>query len=169
MVLAAGFLVTRYGNERMDSFTAKEIAGLRYLYQIAPPGALLVAASPNVPWLFQDGELYHYRTMSRLQPMPPRDALTPAHVKAVVGTMSVLGPRPSYLVVTRSQKAALELFSHVSTSSVDAWERALVTSGRLRLIYDNGDAQIFILAHPVLTHGVPAHGALAHPIRGGRR
>lgn len=146
VALGSGFLITRYGNERMDYFTPKEVQAVDHLYAIARPGSLLVSASPNLPLGAQDFEKYHYSSLVQLTPPPPQDSLTPAHARAVVTAMRARAPYPAYLIVTRAEKAAMELFSEQPTAQVNRWERALVTSGSLRKIYDNGDAQIFVLA-----------------------
>jgi hypothetical protein len=58
------------------------------------------------------------------------------------------GSRPVYLILTHSQKAALELFNGFPPGLVNHLQHQLVTSKSLRVIYDNGDAQILVVAHP---------------------
>ncbi|HEU5231090.1 MAG TPA: hypothetical protein VFU49_24930, partial [Ktedonobacteraceae bacterium] len=64
LILLAGFLFTRYGNERIDYKTNQELAGLHYLYKIAAPGSLLVQAWDSGAWEFQGFGVYDYTTLS---------------------------------------------------------------------------------------------------------
>src|SRR5919199_97054 len=48
-MLLGGFLFARYGNERMDYITHREVQAIHHLYAIAPPGSVLVGLMPNIP------------------------------------------------------------------------------------------------------------------------
>jgi hypothetical protein len=138
VALVGGFLFTRHGNERMDYMTYKEVAGVRYLYQIAEPGAKFVTASPNIPWKFQDVEKYTYS--------PERDEFALSDVGAIVELMDDPRYPATYLILTRSQKAHGELFYGLPQGWGERLDQKLRESGKFRLLFDNGDAEIFVLA-----------------------
>jgi len=52
LVLLGGFLFTRYGNERVDYMTYNEVAGVRYLYAIAPSNSLFLTGWGGAPLQF---------------------------------------------------------------------------------------------------------------------
>jgi hypothetical protein len=56
-------------------------------------------------------------------------------------------PRRSYFIVTREQMAAMELLSGVPHSQIVRLHEQLLATPRLRLIFNNGDAQILVLRH----------------------
>lgn len=138
-VMVAGFLLTRYGNERMDQFTLLEVATVDRLYDIVPPGGLLVAATGNLPWKARDYERYDYLTAVHLaQTVPP-----PELARAVEDAMR---RRPaSALVLTRSQQASAELMGTLPPNALEDLRRHLGGSGRFRLAYANADASIYVL------------------------
>ena len=58
LLLVAGFLFTRYGNEHVDYKTYDEVNGISYLYHVAPPHSILLQGWEDTPWQFQDIEKY---------------------------------------------------------------------------------------------------------------
>ena len=64
--LCALFLFARYGNEKINHFTADDVAGVEHLYALAQPGATLVAGSGNLPWKYRDYEHHRYRTVVKM-------------------------------------------------------------------------------------------------------
>ncbi len=139
VALLGGFLITRYGNERMDYFTSNEVDAVKYLYSIAEPGSLLVASSYNLPWKFRDYEKYDY--------MPVKDEVLVGDVDAIAHLMKNKNYAHSYFILSRSQKAYAQLFYGVPYL---AWERFVdnvAKSNRFRVIYANEDAIIFALAN----------------------
>lgn len=138
-VMVAGFLLSRYGNERMDQFTSLEVAAVDRLYDIVPPGGLLVAATGNLPWKARDYERYDYLTAVHLaKTVPP-----PELARAVEDAMR---RRPaSALVLTRSQQASVELMGTLPPNALEDLRRHLGGSGRFRLAYANADASIYVL------------------------
>ncbi len=133
-----GFLFTRYGNERMDYMTQKELAGTQYLYSIAKPGSLLLGGTYNFPWKYQGYEQYYYMLVwdKGLNDNIPKLART-------MGSGEYAG---AYLILTRSQRAYNELFLGLPPSSWETFENQLTGSGLFNKIFDNGDAQIFVVA-----------------------
>jgi hypothetical protein len=147
LALLAGFLVARYGNERMDAFSSGDVAGVRALYRMAPPGSQLLAVSQPLPWRAQDYNSYEYRGLQQMlapvktgvgRPQPPLWA-------RVRDVMRAAAPRRSFLIVTRSQIAGDELLGG-PTPSARSVEATLRTSPAFRVAYANPDATVFVLS-----------------------
>jgi hypothetical protein len=143
IVLNAGFLVSRYGNERMDMATAAEQAGMQELYSIAPEDSLLVAAAQNVFWRFQDYELYHTRIMT--------DETLALDVPAIIDEMAGSRNGHAYLVMTRAQRASLELQYGMTSRQWETLISRLENSRRLVEVYANEDVHIFTLGDVEVT------------------
>jgi hypothetical protein len=135
VLLLAGFMISRYGNERMDMTTTAEVQGMQQLYQIAPQGALLVAVSDNAFWKFTGYELYHYAIVNA--------AARIGDVPAIVDRMRQVPDRPSFLVVSRSQLAALELQSGLTSLDIDRLLAGIRGDPALRQVFANADVQIY--------------------------
>jgi len=149
LILLAVLPLARYGNERMDFFTADETKAVYRLYDVAPPGSLLVAGSRNVPWKFEGYEEFDYLVVAETDLWARTDANRGniANVVASVeGQMRARGSGRAYLIITRSQKVYLDLLGFAHRGALDRFERALISSGRFREIYGNPDAQIFVIA-----------------------
>jgi hypothetical protein len=149
-MLLGGFLFARYGNERMDYMTHREVQAVHHLYAIAPPGSVIVGLSSNIPWNDRAIEQYDRETVVTLDLQPSwaqRALLERGDVQPVVQTMQSYCPRRSYFIVTREQMAALELWSGVPHPQLVRLHEQLLATPRLRLIFNNGDAQILVLRH----------------------
>jgi len=116
VALLAGFLTTRYGNERMDNVTSGEIAALRYLYTVAPPGSMLLSGNANAAWRFQDHERYRYLTL-KAPPAPGAPVIIDPNAESIPATADAIltvfrDPRypTGYLVITRPQLIHIEMF-----------------------------------------------------------
>lgn len=138
LVLSIGFFFTRYGNERMDYFTAGEVDAVHYLYSIAEPGSQLLAGTGTLPWRFQDYKSYKYVTVERV--------VRNADLEELVNTMKDKKYLASYLILTRSQKASAELFTNWPPETWERFEEALSGSKEFKVIFANEDARIFVLA-----------------------
>lgn len=134
-LLLASFLVGRYGNERMDMATADEATGMEQLYQIAPHDALLVAIADNAFWKYRDYELYHYAIVT--------DFVVTDDVSAILARMRQTATRPAFLVVSRAQRAALELQYGLPATTWQTLQNGLLTDSAVRLVFINPDVQIF--------------------------
>lgn len=137
--LLTGFLVSRYGNERMDQFTAAEVATVERLYRLAGPGSLLVAGAGNLPWKYRDYERHEYLVLTALweeNPVPDR-VIAAAH--------TAMTERPgSYLIFTRSQRAYTDLLGLMPPGTLARIEHAVVGSGAFRAVHRNRDAAIYV-------------------------
>ena len=141
LVLLSGFFFTRYGNESMDYMTYNDVAGVRYLYSIAPSDSLLIAGWSNTPWQFQSFEQYDdYST----QDIDPNMLLTPdkPNMGEIVQFINAHCHSNTYFLFTRSERAWVTAFSGLSPNTLDRFESALLTSGKFKLVYNKGGVQI---------------------------
>ncbi|MBV8086635.1 MAG: hypothetical protein JO247_17670 [Chloroflexi bacterium] len=143
LLLFAGFLFARYGNERVDYYTPDETAGIAAMYNLAPDGSLLYQVSA-APAQYKDYTKFQFMDIPNVvQDLQNDDAA------AVVASMQQLAPAsgaPSYLLVTRSQKAQVDMFSGLSAGSLDRLQIALERAPGLETVFKNGDTELFELA-----------------------
>ena len=139
-----GFLLARYGNERMDYFTKAEVQAVDRLYAVAPPGSSLFALEGDLPWKFRGYTAYRY---NRVTPGLNWRQIASHPRASTRGLAELMGAKPqrAYLIVTRSQAAAAELGEGVPTRVVMRFEQAITASPRFRTIYSNRDAAVFML------------------------
>ena len=86
LLLTGAFLVTRYGNERMDWFTRGEVRAVDRLDALAPAGSTLVAWSNSLPWEARHYTAHRYRSIVASKAWPRIGALpsgSPRQIAAV--------------------------------------------------------------------------------------
>lgn len=135
LLLLGFFLISRYGNERMDVITPAEAIGMAQLYEIAPPDSQLVALADNVFWKYRDYELYHYAVVT--------DDVVNLNVPAIVDTMRARPDTAGYLILSRGQLAALQLSYSLSTERWDELRTELEQAHGVRIAYQNPDITIY--------------------------
>lgn len=133
LALVGPFLVTRYGNERIESFTRGEVAAVKQLYQIAPAGSMLVGVVGDVPWKNVRYEEYRYR--------PAGDDSYYYDLDAMFLAMSTYNG-PVYLIVTRTQAAYVEMILGASKAEWTDFEQQLFATGWFHIISETPDATI---------------------------
>jgi len=138
LIMLGGFLVTRYGNERMMYFTTKEVSAVKYLYKTAAPGSQFIALAGEVPWRYQDYRKYRYTTAK------PR-MVWDTDINELVRIMADPKIPASYLILTRSQQAAGELFIGWPPGTWENFEQALLDSHKFKALYKNEDSVIYVL------------------------
>ncbi|PWT75031.1 MAG: hypothetical protein C5B60_06005 [Chloroflexi bacterium] len=142
LALVAGFGLGNYGQEAMNYYSPQVVAASEWLYRTAPPGAMVVAADTNYPWAFVHYDWYTYPYLDS----PPSYSRTV--LRAPVTTIARLmgnGPPDSYLILTRSQEAGMSLNGIWPPGAYQRITQALLTSGKFRVVYSNGDAVILRL------------------------
>jgi hypothetical protein len=149
LALLAALPLARYGNERMDFFTADETRAVYRLYDVAPPGSLLVAGSRNVPWKFEGYEEFDYLVVAETDLWAQTEA-SGGDIGNVVASlesqMRARGRGRAYLIITRSEKVYLDLLGFAPRGALDRFERAVVSSGQFSQIFGNRDAKVFVVA-----------------------
>jgi hypothetical protein len=144
LMLFGGLLFARYGNERMDLVTAEEVAAVRQLYRVAEPGSVLIAGSWNLPWRAQAYEQYDYVVLDYADART-RELFRNVDVDGVARRMQTENGKSAYLIITRSEKAEVDLFSGLPEGTLDLLEQELKASNRFEMIFTNRDATIFTL------------------------
>lgn len=140
ILLLAGFLFARYGNERQDYMTNAEVAGVQYLYNIAQPGAIFIAGTDGTPWQSQDFEKYNLFVLTDSL----LSAVAQGNAAAITQFIQDKAYTVAYLIFTRSQEATLEATFDAAPGTLDRLETALLASGNYRLLYSNHDARILL-------------------------
>lgn len=135
--LLAGFLLVRYGNEKMDYISTDEFEAVATLYETAEPGALLAASSYNLPWKYRDYERFSYLTL--------KDEVLFGGADAMINALRQRQNPYSYLILTRSQGAYLELFYHFSPEDWQHLQDSLIDSGQFAVVHSSPDALILAL------------------------
>lgn len=142
--LLVGFCFAYYGKERMNYFTKNEVYAAQYLYTIAPAGSLLIEGSTSYPARLQNYERYSYFPLARQLETTQAEVLAdPANVLAE--WMADRRYSAAYLIVTRSQKAHVDMTGVMPAGSLARIEQALLQSGRFEVVFANPDATIFTL------------------------
>jgi hypothetical protein len=148
LVLSGAFLVTRYGNERMDWFSSDEVAVVNRLDALAPSGATLVAWSSSLPWQARHYAEHRYRTVLG-SPEGPRIArMEPGGRAQLAAVARYLRAQKggAYLVLTRSQAAEVDLTGLGPRGSLRRVDAALRRSPAFRALYSNRDGSVYALA-----------------------
>jgi len=135
ILFLGSFLVSRYGNERVDMITPGEAIGMAKLYEIAPPESQLVAVASNVFWKYRDYELYHYAVVT--------EAVLDLDLPAIVETLRARPGSAGYLIVSRAQLAALQLSYSMPTERWDRLRTELRQTPGVRIAYENPDITIY--------------------------
>jgi hypothetical protein len=145
ITLLIGFCFAYYGKERMFYFSQKEVDAAQYLYDTAPNDSLIVDGTVNYPWGFKNYEAYTYLSLTEMSPTELASLMSdPANILA--GWMNDRSYAAAYLIITRSQKANVEMLGLLPPGLLVRIEQTLAHSPKFKLIYANGDAKIFKLA-----------------------
>jgi len=133
LALVGPFLIARYGNERIESFTPGEVAAVSQLYQMAPPGSLLIGVVGDVPWKNVRYEEYRYR--------PNGDDTYYRDLDAMHLEMSTYNG-PVYLILTRTEAAYVEMNLGASPGDWAAFQQQLFATGWFDVVSQTPDATI---------------------------
>jgi hypothetical protein len=154
VVLASGFLLSRYGNETMDRFTSDEVHAVSELYRMAPTGSLLLAADGNLPWRYKEYASYEYKTLGEYN----LSFGSSESLAASVGSIMKAEGRPAaFVIITAGQKEAVSLLgtpaptkARLGISDHRRWlidlEQALRESPDFDRVFASDDATIFALS-----------------------
>lgn len=136
-VLTTTTIVTRYGNDIMESFTTGEVALVNRLYDTAPTGSILIEAVSNTPWKFQHYSGYDYRALVAAEPRPGAGPLT------CDAANQIAAPNGAYLIVTVSQLHAADLMGSTPAGDLRNFVATCGTSPGWTRIAENDDGVIF--------------------------
>jgi hypothetical protein len=146
VALCTGFLIARYGNERMDYSTPQELAAVDQLFDIAPVGSVLYATGESQSWKAHDYELYPRQHLNKVYVLN-------GDVNGAADAMTPKQNRAAYLLLTRSTNAQAEMFQGVPPGVMAQFEQLLRESDRFEIVYSNRDATIFKLVQPAAQTG----------------
>ncbi len=133
VVLVAPFLVARYGNERIESFTAGEVAAVNQLYAIAPPDSMLIGVVGNTPWKNLRYEEYRFR---------PAGDDTYYHDLDKMYEAMINHKGPVFLIITRTQQAYVEMILGAAPADWTSFEQELFATGWFNVLSRTPDATI---------------------------
>ena len=154
LALVTGFSLANYGDESQDYFTPREVDASVWLYQTAPKGAQVLGATSNFPWAFVHYSWYDYTFLDAIPPAQRRAVLrTP--VKTMVNMMEPGQSPASYLILTKSQAAEINMTGIWPAGAYSRFTHDLLASGNFRVVYRNADATILQLAYCGTGRGEP--------------
>ena len=146
--LLVGFGFAYYGKDQMYYFTQQEVDAAEFLYNTAPPGALLIEGSRNYPSLFRHYEYFTNVAISR-EPKESLQRILAQPAETMARWMRNKKYSAAYLLITRSQKADINLLPQsMPVGSLEKIEATLAQSPYFRTVYANSDARVFALAEP---------------------
>ncbi|MEU9500764.1 lipopolysaccharide biosynthesis protein [Streptomyces sp. NPDC048196] len=148
LLLTAGFLVARWGNEPFERVRPGEVAAMDYVYAHDRPTVRLLwlsndpvgSVTPAMPWGAKD--------MERVQYVPTPAPRDPAAVASLVTALRKAGPQ-SYLIVNHGQAESLRLDSAYPRGWEQRLRTALDRRPGLRRVLGNAHAALYALQrHP---------------------
>jgi hypothetical protein len=149
-VLLAGFAFTRYGNERVNLFTYGEAATVERLYELAPPGSLLIAPAPELPWQGENYVTHRHELLRAVDvgKLKRKIGKFKRKNRLARGLAKYLRERKAsarFVIITRSQRAHDEMFGSQQWGRVAELESQLAASRAFVRVFDNGDGVIYKL------------------------
>ena len=144
VVLITGFLFAYYGKDRQYYFTPQEVSAAQYLFDTAPKGSLIIEESGNYPSMFHNYEYYTHVPIS-LEPAAVRKRIIQNPAVVLSSWMSNPAYTAAYFIVTRSQKAEIEMEGELPPGAATKIEVAVAASSQFKLLYQNQDAAIYVL------------------------
>ncbi|MBJ7458401.1 MAG: hypothetical protein JHD02_04355 [Thermoleophilaceae bacterium] len=160
VLLILVFILTRWGNARIDYFSSQEVAAVEKLYEVAPPNSTLIAGSFPVPWRYTRYAGYRYGRLANPRLNPYKISVIPygesrpldlgnAERSGLISQIAYrLRPRdglPTYLILSRSQTAYLNMFSPWESGTLDDVRDLLEASPRFKVVYTNSDAVLLTM------------------------
>jgi hypothetical protein len=140
VALVIGFVLANNGKDRQYRFTQAEVEAAAWLYEHAVPGSLLVEGARNYPSQFRNYENFVYVPLSE-EPPEARAEVIERPEQVLFRWLS--GYEHGFVIITRSQRAAVEDLGIMPKGALDAIEQALLASPLFRLAYKSADASVF--------------------------
>ncbi len=141
VALSAGFVFTRYGNEKADLVTTEDLAAIDYVKDVAEPNALIASPNSRLAVEYRDWEEHRYPDLFYF--FTQGDLTDPEDMTLMLeGLAERAGPgNPVYVVVTRSTRAHAELNWGMSDAEWNGRIAAIETE--MQKIYSNRDAAVY--------------------------
>ncbi len=144
-VLIVAFLLAYFGEERSHHFTRDENDLAAWIFDTAPPNALLIEGSRNYPGRARNDENFFYLPLSR-QPDDSLAQLDADPAGTLYRWMTDDRYAASYLVITRSMRNEQQSVPAMPPGLLDRIEAALRGSDRFRVAQSNRDGTVFVAA-----------------------
>lgn len=132
MVLIGVFWITRYGNERMEYFSTQEVEAVEYAYAHMDEGSLLATVTTNLAYKSKNYEFYRYTKLE--------DQIVYNDMVAILQTVYNPRYKASYFLLTRSQRAYIEMFYGHNAVNWDSLISILLAAPDSSVVYQNEDA-----------------------------
>jgi hypothetical protein len=143
LVLLTCFVFSYYGKERQYYFTPQELEANQYIDSVAPEGALLMNGSWGWPLQYKNYELYDYFALTETTRNERLELL--ADPEGIIWERMASYPA-AYLIISRSQKARVDMTGVMPAGALDDIEQRLLQSPSFQVLYSNEDARVFVLA-----------------------
>lgn len=145
VVLMACLMFAYYGKERQYAFTQQEVDAASFVYETAPEGTLLIEGSRNYPSQFRNYERFVFVPISR-EKNEVREELIENPERVFERWMSNKQYSAAYIIFTRSQRLMEEALGGFPVGALDEIEQKLQASGKFKIVYENHDARVYVLA-----------------------
>jgi hypothetical protein len=162
LVMPAGFLLARYGNEAFERTPPGELAAMNWIYARAGDGARVlwlsaapqVDVTPDMPWDYTDLARVVY-----VPTLAPRD---PVQVGGVVSALRSAGPG-SYLIVPETEVAALQQTASYASDWGPRFNAAMAAAPGVRVADSASGAVVYALRWPPGARPQPLGLSVAGP------
>ena len=138
MLMSGGFMVARYGNDRILQFSRNEVRALDALYGLAPTGSRLISINGILPWRSQGYDAYDYETLRNFADQQASSETGPDLAKVVRFSHSGC----SYVILSRADIAYSSMFGTFDPAMLAAFERSLVNDQKFKIVLVNPDTRI---------------------------
>jgi hypothetical protein len=142
VVLAATTVLTRYGNERGESFTADEVATFAWIDHHTRPGATIVQFDQNSPRRWQRYATDNWLYLEDADPGPPwKSPITPDRL--LDKARHAPGKGNAYVVYTASQQTLAELCRNVQPGALDKVADQMDDDPRFQVVHRTADSVVW--------------------------
>ena len=146
-VLIGGFTVSYYGKERANYFTPAEVTASEQLFASAPPGSVILAATPDFPGAYTRFWEHEHEWFGLEKPQL-RLAATDDAAHALANIMAAHPSHPGYVILTRSQQADSDQTGLFPPGAVNRMEENLDSSPLFTVVYRNQEATVYKFVPP---------------------
>ncbi|MFL6112578.1 MAG: glycosyltransferase [Catenulispora sp.] len=145
--LLAGFLVSYYGKEQSNYFSPAEVTASKRLFESAPPGSLILAATSDFPGAYTRFWEYPHEWFGLEEPQL-RLLATDDAARTLSEIVAANPSRPGYVILTRGQQADSDLTGLFPPGAFGRMEQNLNSSPLFTVIYQNKDATVYRYVPP---------------------
>jgi len=136
--LLASSFIARYGNERMDYYPPAEVAGVKAMYAMAPPGAEIIAGSGSFPWRDQ-GYVEHKAVLLERMWVPGQQRQT----ASVVANQMKAAPEGALMVITSSQEEGTDMLGTFPAGSLRSFADYIDSSPAFDRVYSDSHVRVW--------------------------